>query len=446
MIILTTGTPGAGKTLFTLRDVYDEWRRDAEERLKSERNDEIKAFNEQQERAKQGLLKEDEKLLPQPKSDDWESYSRPVYYWNIPDVVIPGWRRLDDPSKWFELPVGSIIIMDEAQGLYRPRGTGSAVPDYVAKLETHRHKGYDIWLTTQHPMLIDSNVRRLVGKHRHVDRKFGSSAVVMHSWASCKEQCDKSHADSFRKNRLYPKEVFKWYKSSELHTHKLQLPREFWFMLLCIPVLIGCAYLFYWWYAHVSGKQNQAVENIGATIDRKGPDGGEVKPLPQQVRTGMDAAEYLKFNTPRLAGMPWTAPAYDQQTVPRSVPVAAACIQSATRCKCYSQQATPLAMPDDMCRQIARDGLFLAFDPDARAQDRGAGGSAARPVVSAQREEGAHVTVIQDAGRYNGPAVNGSASNLAPVQQTYGGVPGQFQAFAPMTPQGRAMQQNQPYQ
>lgn len=135
MITLITGLPGACKTLYTLNYV----------KAKAEKE------------------------------------GRPVYYNGIPELTLP-WEMIDDPEKWYELPEGAIIVIDECQRVFRPRASSAAVPMHVEKFETHRHRGYDIFLITQHPMLLDGNVRRLSGQHFHCVRTFGMQRATIHEW------------------------------------------------------------------------------------------------------------------------------------------------------------------------------------------------------------------------------------------------------------------------
>lgn len=325
MIYLHTGQPGAGKTLFTL------WH--------------VKKQAEQE--------------------------NRQVYYSGINDLQIPGWLPIEDEKKWYELPAGAIIIMDEAQRLFRPRGTGAAVPEYVARLETHRHSGHDLYIITQHPMLIEQNVRRLTGTHRHVVRTFGSKSATVHSWGEVRETCDKSRANSVRSTFLYPKEAFTWYKSAELHTHKARIPVRV-FMLFILPLLIAVlGYSVYQWLAHsgenvaeqISGTQAPGVESTTAAPGRKGP---------------MTKAEYLEANVPRLPGLAYTAPKYDKVTEPVTAPIPAACVVSMSKgCHCYSQQGTKLDVNRDLCVQIVERGYFIDWStspsdkrqPDATTND-----------------------------------------------------------------------------
>jgi len=78
----------------------------------------------------------------------------------------------------------------------------------------------------------------------------------------------------------------------------------------------------------------------------------------------MTTGEYLAAYTPRIAGLDYTSPAYDQLTQPKRVPVPAACVTMKTKCQCYTQQGTKLQVNADQCGQIVRDGFFMAFDPD----------------------------------------------------------------------------------
>jgi zona occludens toxin len=86
-----------------------------------------------------------------------------------------------------------------------------------------------------------------------------------------------------------------------------------------------------------------------------------------------DAIQYAARETPRIAGLPHTAPKYDELTKPVRVPVPAMCIEkgslqssSGLTCKCYTQQGTPMAVEMSMCRTIAQNGYFQDFDADPK--------------------------------------------------------------------------------
>ncbi|WUZ22947.1 hypothetical protein PCP53_32345 (plasmid) [Pseudomonas aeruginosa] len=63
-------------------------------------------------------------------------------------------------------------MIDEAQRVFGNDGT-RARPEKVTRFETHRHQGLDIHLITQHPSLLCTPVRKLVGKHINFIRPYG---------------------------------------------------------------------------------------------------------------------------------------------------------------------------------------------------------------------------------------------------------------------------------
>ena len=312
MIYLHTGQPGAGKTLFTLAIV--------------------------RERA--------------------EREQRPVFYHGIEILkpeLFPNWHQLEDPAKWMELPDGAIIVHDECQGLYRPRGTGAQVPEHVSRWETHRHNGWDAYFITQHPMLIDSNIRRLAGEHMHVIRAFGAKMATLHRWQQVKEQCDKTRADSVSETKAYPAQLFDSYKSATVHTHKARIPPRVFFLLL-LPLLLGAlGWWFSTWYAdRAEGQGNErSIEKSQARGSITGP------PPPSRRKT---VAEWIEERQPRIEGLPHTAPVYDRVTEVVRAPVPVACVASASRCVCYTEQGTRMGTPEALCRQIVKDGYFVAWD------------------------------------------------------------------------------------
>lgn len=322
MIVVITGVPGSGKTLYTI--------------------DQIRQISEKE--------------------------NRPVFYSGIPELTL-GWIE-HDPTKWEELPAGAIMVIDECQRVFRPRANGSTVPSYIAAMETHRHKGVDIWLMTQHPMLIDQNIRRLCGRHIHVDRIMGFQMANLSEWPHIKENCDKSKAGADQRKFKYPKDVYKLYKSSELHTHKVRIPSYVYVFFGALALLFGLIYYIYQSkfapaLANASGEKTEQTENAPVSFNQAQP--------ADQERPGrqLGTREYVAQYQPRIPGLAYTAPVYDQATKPTRAPYPAACVSNKDKCTCYSQQATRLEMPDELCRSIAKDGFFVAWDENkGRALER----------------------------------------------------------------------------
>jgi zona occludens toxin len=180
MIILFTGVPGAGKTLRVVSE------------LKKLRDTE-------------------------------EGSQRPIFtnISGLSDVL--QCAVLEHPREWHKLPAGALVVIDECQRHFPPRGSGAAVPEYVQLFDTHRHGGLDVWLITQHPKLIDSFIRNLVGRHFHGYRPFGLSSAVWSRW----EQVNDNPAAVTKpvtEKISYDQSIFGLYKSAEIHTHKRALP------------------------------------------------------------------------------------------------------------------------------------------------------------------------------------------------------------------------------
>lgn len=319
-IIIHTGLPGHGKTLYTLHEV----RRWAE---------------------KEG---------------------RTVFYSGIPELTIPGWVELEDATKWHECPPHSIVVIDEAQKVFRPRGNGSAVPAHVSAAETHRHGGIDAVLITQHPLLIDGNIRRLADKHRHIIRAFGSPYATVHEWPQVMDQPQKvgSRKDSIKTQFRYPREVYSWYKSAEAHTYKTKIPAKVWAVLgLFVALGVGGYQVFNWIKGGAMlGSDSQVATAVDAVAPGAATNTVRVSER-RQVRAQKTTAEWLQEQQPRVGGMPHTAPLYDRITEPVRAPFPAACYEAkSTGCRCYTDQATRIDVQLEVCRAIVKGGFYVAWE------------------------------------------------------------------------------------
>lgn len=312
MITLITGQPGSGKTLYALSV----------------------------------LLAESAKLT---------AAGRQVFIDGVAGLTRQDWYPIEG-AEWMAAPDGSMVFLDECQRIFRPRGNGSQVPAHVAALETHRHRGFDFIIVTQHPKLVDANVRRLCGRHLHVKRSFGMQRATIHEWGEVNLDPDQSRTDSIRHEFSYPKEVFALYKSAEIHTHKRRIPPRLFFLLLLPLLLAGIVYAMWstWFAPRVSGTYNpitpQAEKSPSKTAS---PSGGTPKSSDK-----LTPAEWVDQRQARIDGMPWTAPVYDSVTAPAYAPAPVACISSSSECSCYSQQGTRLSVSGGLCRSIVSGGFF----------------------------------------------------------------------------------------
>ncbi|MFC4158448.1 zonular occludens toxin domain-containing protein [Chitinimonas lacunae] len=313
MITLFTGIPGAGKTLFMLH--HAKRRADAE--------------------------------------------NRPVYYDGVNECALD-WEMLDDPKEWFKLPVGSIIVIDECQRIFGRRKAGANVPDFISEFETHRHRGYDIYLTTQGIHLIDAHLKPLIGQHFHITRFFGGfNRAKAYEWPRIGDPAKPSELTAAQEHRwAYPKEVFNWYKSSELHTYKINIPKKFYILPAAVLGVIFLTYKADSILSKFGGAESENPENKKGSVisDNNILASSMSSSAPAQLMT---REQYLASREPRIVGFPATAPAYDKITTPVSAPRPAACMATKTRCSCYTQQGTLMPdMPIGVCVQIAHNGYF----------------------------------------------------------------------------------------
>jgi hypothetical protein len=300
-----------------------------------------------------------------------ERENRPVFYSGIPELKLD-WQEID-PTKWMEVPAKSIVVIDESQRIFRNRSLGTQPPKHVTDLETHRHLGIDLFFITQHPSLIDPAIRRLAGSHRHLVRVWGMEVSTVHKWDSVKDNCDKPVArkDSEKTKWAFDKKLYKLYKSADEHTMKRSIPLRAKLLLLTPVVLAVCAYTVY----KLTVGKHQKPDFL--QVDAAAP--ASAKLAAEHARAAAapfdpkeDMKHFVEMNTPRIEGLAQTAPKYDELTKPTRVPVPAACIQVADKCRCFSQQGTSLDVKYSMCVEFARNGYFQEFDPerDRRATER----------------------------------------------------------------------------
>ena len=77
---------------------------------------------------------------------------RPLYIDGIPDVdpekipheALPEGCTGENWDEW--LPTNAILVIDECQRYWRQRPNGSKVPKAIQEMETHRHRGVDLFL------------------------------------------------------------------------------------------------------------------------------------------------------------------------------------------------------------------------------------------------------------------------------------------------------------
>ena len=157
------------------------------------------------------------------------------------------WISFDNPTDWHLLPRPCRIVVDECQRWFLPRRPGSVVPKHISEFETVRHSGGDVFLITQHPKLIDSNIRRLVVNHYHFVRRLGMNRVTKYGFPDCADDPDDYHAkQSADKQTIQSdKTFFGLYHSADRHNYKFKLPRKAYFFIAVALVLVVLLFVAY---------------------------------------------------------------------------------------------------------------------------------------------------------------------------------------------------------
>jgi len=281
------------------------------------------------------------------------------------DPIAHGVGELDSLEHWPDLPDGSIVLVDEAQTFLRPNH-GKTVPGWLADFETHRHRGFDFFLITQHPGLISSHVRKLVQKHVHYHRPWNLKTATRYEWEQIQPNPDLPTArKTGLSKRIQPnKAVFDVYNSTVLDTHKAKLPWK-WIITLVVALLIIAVIAagFLQWKRSLSPVPGQVQNAVPGQVQNAVP--GQVQnAVPGQVQNAVPGQVDKKAITindllPAVSGLAWTAPIYANITEPTDFPRIAACMSSArSGCTCYTQQATPIDVAPAVCGAMVSRGTF----------------------------------------------------------------------------------------
>lgn len=337
MLYLYTGVPGAGKTLYAVSNLVK--RKDFKDRP---------------------IFVDGIKDLDHEK----------INYFDIPEgESIQTW------PKW--APPGAIIVVDECQRIFRPRPSGSKVPDYVAELETHRHRGLDFILITQHPRLIDINLRELIEHHTHLGKtNLGLRRKMEWTTGGAKDPGSRANIkEALISVYRLDKSVYGLYKSAEVHT-KIRTKKSK--LLMLFPLALCLVGYGIWSFTDFWGKFSGEGEKA-KTASATQPAQAQTQPSAVSASEHVSNGQYPKAETkpeepkkphlseedyqPRIAERPETAPIYDgMNKAVKAMPWPAACIKAENRCTCYTDQGTKIKdIGKQTCLNYVKDGL--PFNP-----------------------------------------------------------------------------------
>lgn len=284
--------------------------------------------------------------------------SRPLFVDGINGLQIP--HTPIDASKWHtDLPDGAVLAIDEVQRHWRARPSGAKVPDAVQALETHRHKGVDVYMTTQSPVQIDVNVRNLVGRHVHI-RDTGIMGRWWYEWPETSTAVKWQTCINKRRFKL-PKKAFGLYVSSSLHTVPVRgVPRALIYTVLALMIL---SVLVVGVYRILNRNAVAPAPSISSPAigPSQHPQSG-----PMRVDAGAVSAPPIDDRVdfiPRVSNKPESAPAYDHLRTVAVMPRVVGGYCQGGECHCQTQQGTDAGLSTSECREWMRNPPFDPYPP-----------------------------------------------------------------------------------
>lgn len=301
---------------------------------------------------------------------------RAIYVFGIPDLKVKH-EALDDPTTWPDtVPDGSAIVLDEVQNVWRPRGPGQKVPEHVAKLETHRHRGLDFYIITQGPNLVDANVRALVGRHIHL-RDLGILGRWWYEWPECADNCRTGWKNApIKKRYRLDKAAQANYKSASIHVKPVRsVP---WMLAVMVLALLAVAFTSWKAYDMISAKVNPkpagstatpgaaasgAASGSASTVNANGQ-AGAAAPGQPPAKFIDDRVDFI----PRISSRPDSAPAFDHLRTVVAMPRIVGGMVMGKRARCFTQQGTDAGVSEEECRQWLANPPFDPYSAPSQAQ------------------------------------------------------------------------------
>ena len=339
MITLITGTPGSGKTAWTVQELT---------RLPTQRKLYVHG-------------------IPDLKIAHERIYCRSELCDLCRGVQLEddfGTGFVEDWPQWAS--EGSLIVIDEVQRIWRPASASKELPDSISRLETHRHMGLDFWLISQGPHLFHTNIRLLVGRHIHLVAKW--SGRTEYEFPECRQNLT-NRQDSVSRPYKLPKKVFGLYKSASLHTKQdKRVPTSVYFLAAAFVVAL---FMGVKTFQNIAGKVNQesqapleqASNAAPPLAGRSAATRADPRTAAANLQNGESVPPAFPDFTPTLNGVPESAPAYAELIKVKAAPLLSGCVLDKAKnlCKCYTGQASPYPASLDYCQEVVKGNRFNPY-------------------------------------------------------------------------------------
>jgi hypothetical protein len=295
------------------------------------------------------------------KAFQFQKQGRSIYAHGIKDFDYQraGWTFLEDPTKWEELPDGSVIILDECYTVFPNRNPGSKVPPHVEAMARHRHRGFDFILIAQQGLQLDPFLRGLYEEHVHVRQtSIMKSKTKLKRWTAYQGNVGGPCGDVV--DWVRPKYVFDYYTSTTLITTKRSLPM--WMRWVLVGVIFVFLCLLYLKHRYTEKMENFEAQRTSATAGAAALPGAPAQGGGVAPTRPATPFEYAEAHRPRFGTMPWTAPIYDANAP--TVQPQLFCMSSlpsrndtrAPSCTCVTEQGTKYDLSQPECRTVALNG------------------------------------------------------------------------------------------
>lgn len=267
------------------------------------------------------------------------SKGREVYS-DIKGLLVEGVQPA--PDDWRTVPDGSLVVYDEAHKRFPSyKGKGRSPLEVVRDMDEHRHKGVDLMFLTQWPDKVDGELFRLVGTHWHLNRAFGleKANLTMFSRAMLNPYSNLARKGADESLWDFPKDVYKLYKSSSLHTdsHKFKLPAKVRNALLSVPVIIAAL-----WGFTIYLKSSFGVSEVAER--------SEAEPTRTEQTTALaPAAISSPTSTADAASSMLIGMGEHSSLNTAPTPTLAGCVSSERGCRCFNAQGFQIDMARHEC-------------------------------------------------------------------------------------------------
>ena len=112
--------------------------------------------------------------------------------------------------------------------------------DIGDSLSMSRHFGFDIFLVTQRAAAIRPHILGLIGQHWHMRRLFGLERSWVYVFPEAQTRADSKSVRNDAIHRYmfsFPKHLYKFYISTEINTHKRNIPKKLVLILSVISLI-----------------------------------------------------------------------------------------------------------------------------------------------------------------------------------------------------------------